>query len=75
MTKPDAHRKLKEIDRLPREGVISLSEEESDKRYFGEGRIIVWREFRSMVVALIGQSEGSNLAVQSVFITFILKEV
>lgn len=66
---------MKELDKLPREGVISLSEEEADKRYFGAGRIIFWREFRSLVVALIGESDSSNLAVQSVLITFILKEV
>jgi hypothetical protein len=37
--------------------------------------MIFWREFRGVIVALIGACEDCNLATQSVFITFLLKEV
>ena len=52
------------------------SNEAGIEQYFGERpKMIFWREFRGVIVALIGDCEDCNLANQSVFITFILMEV
>ena len=44
--------------------------------YFGnEQKLIIWREFKSLIVAVISSCEEINIAQISVFITFVLKEV
>ena len=65
---------------LPREGVIFLNSQgmrdDGVEKYFGDKpKMIFWREFRGVIVAVIGDCEDANLANQSVFITFVLKEV
>lgn len=44
--------------------------------YFGDKpKLIIWREFKSLIVAVISSCDDVNIAHISVFITFILKEV
>ena len=44
--------------------------------YFGNvSKLIIWREFKGLIVAVIANSESVNIAHISVFITFLLKEV
>lgn len=37
--------------------------------------MICWREYKNLIVALISDCEDVNLANQSVFLTFLLKEL
>lgn len=37
--------------------------------------MVIWREFKGLIVAVISSCEEINIALISVFITFILKEV
>jgi hypothetical protein len=61
---------------MPREGIISLNTPDVNTSYFGEKpKQIFWRESRSLIVALIGDQLHANLPLQSVLLTFLLKEV
>lgn len=45
-------------------------------QYFGGiPKVIVWREFKNVIVAVICDSQDVNLANISVFMSFLLKEV
>lgn len=37
--------------------------------------MVIWREFKGLIVAVISSCDEINIALISVFITFILKEV
>ena len=53
--------KVKNIDLLPREGIILIPIE--DQPYFGTNpKMIFWREFQGVIVSLIGDCEDVNLA-------------
>ena len=44
--------------------------------YFGEEpKLIIWREFKGLIVAVVASCDEINIAHISVFITFVLKEV
>lgn len=69
----EIEQKLKNIDKLPREGVVIIKE---NLEYFGDKqKLIIWREFKGLIVAVISSCEEVNIAHISVFITFVLKEV
>ena len=65
--------KMQTIEKLPREGIVIIKEH---LEYFGhKPKLLIWREFKGLIVAVIASCEDINISHISVFITLVLKEV